>query len=73
MNRKLRPRKSEQQLKGEQIKFMLEDIEKDIENFKLVISGNDKQLHDLKNILLAGKASYKKVKEENQQLKNALL
>ena len=52
---------------------MLEDIEKDIENFKLVISGNDKQLHDLKNIRLAGKASYKKVKEENQQLKNALL
>ena len=52
---------------------MLEDIEKDIENFKLVISGNDKQLHDLKNILFPGKASYKKVKEENQQLKNALL
>ena len=31
MNRKLRPRKSEQQLKGEEIKFMLEDIEKDID------------------------------------------
>ena len=73
MNRKLRPRKSEQQLKDEQIKFMLEEIEKDIENFKLVISENDKQLHDLKNILFPGKASYKKVKEENQQLKSALL
>ena len=38
MNRKLRPTRSAQQLKDEQINFMLEDIKKDIENFKLVIS-----------------------------------
>ena len=69
MNRKLRPTKSAQQLKDEQINFMLEDIEKDTENFMLVISEKEKQLRDLKKILFAAKASYKKVTEENQQLK----
>ena len=38
MNRKLRPTKSTQQLKGEQMGFMLEEIQKEIENFKLIIS-----------------------------------
>ena len=73
MNRKLRPSKSEQKLKEEQINFMLEDIKKDIENFKLVISEKEKQLRDLKNILLAAKASYRKVTEENQQLKQLIV
>ena len=73
MNRKLRPSKSAQQLKDEQINFMLEDIKKDIENFKLVISEKEKQLRDLKNILLAAIASYRKVTEENQQLKQLIV
>ena len=73
MNRKLRPSKSAQQLKDEQINFMLEDIKKDTENFKLVISEKEKQLRDLKNILLAAKASYRKVTEENQQLKQLIV
>ena len=38
MNRKLRPTKSTQQLKDEQMGFMLEEIQKEIENFKLIIS-----------------------------------
>ena len=45
---------------------MFEDIKRNIENFKLVISKKDKQLHDLKNILFAAKARYKEVAEENQ-------
>ena len=65
----LRPAKSTQQLKDEQINFMLEDIKNDIENFKLVIPEKDKQLRDLKNILFAAIAGYKKVTEENLQLK----
>ena len=73
MNGKLRSSKSAQQLKDEQINFMLEDIKKDIENFKLVISEKEKQLRDLKNILLAAKASYRKVTEENQQLKQLIV
>ena len=52
---------------------MLEEFEEEIENFKLVISEKDKQLRDLKNILFAAKASYKKVTEENQQLKKHLV
>ena len=52
---------------------MLEDIKKDIENFMLVISEKDKQLRDLKKILFAAKASYKKVTEENQQLKQRIV
>ena len=48
---------------------MLEDIKNDIENFKLVIPEKDKQLRDLKNILFAAIAGYKKVTEENLQLK----
>ena len=49
MNRELRPTRSVQQLKDEQVNLMFEEIEKDIENIKLVISEKDKQLRDLKN------------------------
>ena len=69
MNRNLRPTKSAPQIKDEEIEEMLEEIEKDIENFKIMISEKDKQLHDLKNILQAAKTSYRKVTEENKQLK----
>ena len=48
MNRKWRPTKSGQQIKDEQIGLILERIEKDIENFKIIISEKDKQLCDLK-------------------------
>ena len=34
MNRKLKPTKSAQQIKKEQIGFLLEDIEKDIAEYK---------------------------------------
>ena len=73
MNRKLRPTKSAKQVKDEQINFMLGEFEEEIENFKLVISEKDKQLRDLKNILFAAKASYKKVTEENQKLKQHIV
>ena len=73
MDRKLRPTKSAQQLKDEQINFMLEDNERDIENVMLMISENNKQIRDLKKILLALKASYKNVTEENQQLKQCIV
>ena len=69
MNRKLRPTKSAQQIKDEQIGLLLEETEKDIGNFKIIISEKDTQLHDLKNILQAAKTSYRKVTEENKQLK----
>ena len=73
MNRELRPTRSVQQLKDEQVNLMFEEIEKDIENIKLVISEKDKQLRDLKNTLFAAKAGYEKVTEENQQLKHRIV
>ena len=60
MSRKLKSTRSAEQLKNEQINLMLEEIEKGIENFKLVISEKDKQLRDLKNILFAAKLAIKK-------------
>ena len=60
MSRKLRSTRSAEQLKNEQINLMLEEIEKGIENFKLVIFEKDKQLRDLKNILFAAKLVIKK-------------
>ena len=59
MNRKLRPTKSAQQIKDEQIGLMLEKIEQDIEQFKKIIDSKNKQLVDLKNILNQQKVAIK--------------
>ena len=44
MNRKLRPTKSSQQIKEEQINFLLEDVEKKLEEYKKTTELKDKQL-----------------------------
>ena len=44
MNRKLRPTRSTLQTKEEQINFLLEDIEKNLEEYKKVVKLKDKQL-----------------------------
>ena len=44
MNRKLSPSKSTQQIKEEQINFLLEDIEKNPEEYKKAIKIKNKQL-----------------------------
>ena len=48
MNRKLRPTRSTQQIKEEQINFLLKDIEKNLEEYKKAIELKDKQLSDIK-------------------------
>ena len=48
---------------------MLEEIEKDIENFKIIISEKDDQLCNLKKILKAAQNSYQQVTKENKHLK----
>ena len=50
MNRRLKATKFTQQIKDEQIGLLLEEIEKDIENFKIIISEKDKEPYNLKNI-----------------------
>ena len=48
MNRKLRPTKSTQQIKEEQINFLPEDVEKNLEEYKKAIKIKEKQLPDIK-------------------------
>ena len=69
MNRKLRLTKSAQQIKDEQIGFLLEDIEQNIEEFKKIIETKNKQLTDKKEILKGVKYSYQELTKENKQLK----
>ena len=51
MNRKLRPTKSSYQIKEEQINFLLEDVEKSLEEYKKAIESKDKQLTEAKKVL----------------------
>ena len=48
MNRKLRLTKSLYQINEEQISFLLEDIEKNIEEYKKIIEAKDRQLLETK-------------------------
>ena len=55
MNRKLRPTKSTQQIKEEQINILPEDVEKDLEEYKKTTEFKDKQLSDIKITLQSNK------------------
>ena len=48
MNRKLRPTRSTKQIKEEQIHVLLEDVEKNLEEYKKAVELKDKQLSDIK-------------------------
>ena len=69
MNRKLRPTKSTQQIKEEQINFLLEDLQKNLEEYKKAIEIKDKQLSDIKKYSKGQKKSYNSVVKENTELK----
>ena len=69
MNRRLRPTRSTQQIKEEQSNFLLEDIEKNLEEYKKAIESRDKQLSDIEKILQGTKKSYDDVVKENIELK----
>ena len=69
MNRKVRPTKSAQQIRDEQIALMLGEIENNIEKFKIALSNKDKQLVGLGKLLKATKNEYQKLVKENKQLR----
>ena len=69
MSRRLRSNKSSQQIKEEQINFLLEDVEKNLDEYKKALELKDKQLSDVKRILQNAKISYNSVIRENQELK----
>ena len=70
MNRKLR---SPYQLKDEQMNFLLEDIEKNLEEYKKIVETKNKQLAEVKRILQGAKNSYKDLTKENKQLKECIV
>ena len=69
MNRKLRPTKSAYQSKEEQINFLLDHIEINLEEYKRAIEIRDRQLPDTKKILKNAKISFDSIVKENKQLK----
>ena len=73
MNRKLRLTKSAYQIKEEQINFLLEDVTRNLEEYKKAIEIRDKQLADTKKILKNAKTSYHSMVKENKQLKEYIV
>lgn len=63
---KLQPTKSIIHARDELVAVILEEHEKDIENFKIAIQNRDKQLVNLGKILKSAKGEYEKVTKENK-------
>ena len=61
--------RSRQQVKDEQINYLLADVEKNLEEYKIALELKEKQLSDAKKILLSAKQSYNKTVAENRELK----
>ena len=55
MSRRVRQNKMSQQIKEEQINFLLEDVEKNLDEYKKALEIKDKQLSDIKKILITAK------------------
>ena len=64
--------RSRQQVKDEQINYLLADIEKNLEEYKVALEKKEKQLSDAKKILLSTKQSYDKTVTENRDLKASI-
>ena len=69
MNRKLRLTRSIQKIKEKQINFLLEEVEKNLEEYKKALQIKDKQLSNIKKILQGAKKSYDTVVNENTEFK----
>ena len=73
MTGKLRPTKSPYQIKEEQVDFLLEDIEKNLEEYKKVVELRENQLAEGKKVLKRTKNIYYILVKENKQLKEYIL
>ena len=69
MNRYKKQNRTTQQIKEEQISFLLEDDEKNLEEYKRALELKEKQLSDAKKILVSAKNSYDQTAVENKELK----
>ena len=61
--------RSRQQVKDEQINYLLADIEKNLEGYKIALETKEKQLSDAKKLLVSAKQCYDKTVAENRDLK----
>ena len=61
--------RSRQQIKDDQINYLLGDLEKSLQEYKFALDVKEKQLSDARKILLSAKQSYDNVVEENTDLK----
>ena len=57
--------RNQQKIKDEQINFLLEDLEKNLEQYGESLENKEKQLEEAKRILVAAKQSFDKVSQEN--------
>ena len=73
MNRKLRSIKSPYQIKEKQVNFLLEDIEKNLEEYKKVVELRDNLLAEARKVLKGAKNSYDLLAKENIQLKECII
>ena len=73
MNRKLRPRKSPYQIKEEQANFVMEDIKKNLEEYKKAVKLRNNQLAEAKKVLKGAKNSYHLLAKENKQSKEYII
>ena len=69
MNRYKKQNRTTQQIKEKQINFLLEDVEKNLEEYKRALVLKEKQLLDAKKILASVKNSCDKTVAENKELK----
>ena len=69
MSKRGRQNKTSQQINEEQINFLLEDVKKNLDEYKRALELKEKQLSDTKKILISAKESYNKTVAENKELK----
>ena len=65
----LREIRNKQQIKDEQINYLLVDVKKNLEEYKSVLEQKERQLSEAKNILISAKKSYDNTVAENKNLK----
>ena len=70
MNRKLKPTKSPYQLKDQQVDFLLEDIEKNLEEYKKTVERNSKRLAEVKKYCKEQKIVTKLLQKKRNSQKN---
>ena len=69
MNKYKKTNRTSQQIKEEQINFLHEDVEKNLEEYKTALESREKQLSDAKKFLVSAKNSYDRTVAENKELK----